>query len=170
MAIDAQDFRRFFGSFPTAVSVVTTVDGHGAPRGFTCSAVTEVSMEPPLLLICVGKGSQTLPALHSHGAFVVHVLAEGGEELATTFASRSREKFAGREWRPSTAAAGAPVLAEGVLGHAECTVTRAVDAGDHWIFLGRVEAAELRQNRALLYHRGSFGFWEPAAEYARSAG
>ncbi|MFE9135496.1 flavin reductase family protein [Streptomyces sp. NPDC007355] len=170
MAIDAQDFRRFFGSFPTAVSVVTTLDERGEPRGFTCSAVSEVSMEPPLLLICVGKGAHTLPALHSHGAFVVHVLAADGEELARTFASRSREKFADRDWRPSTAAGGAPVLREGVLGHAECTVTRAVDAGDHWIFLGRVDAAELHRERALLYHRGAFGFWEPAPAYTHAAG
>lgn len=166
MATDAHGFRGFFGSFPTAVSVVTALDERGEPRGFTCNAISAVSVEPPLLLVCVQRGSHTLPALRATGAFVVNVLADGGQDLAGVFASRSDRKFEGVRWRPSEVAGGAPVLRDGILGHAECTVVRTVEAGDHLIFIGQVEATDVFPRRPVLYHRGDFGFWDRADEHA----
>jgi flavin reductase (DIM6/NTAB) family NADH-FMN oxidoreductase RutF len=170
MAVDAGRFRELFGSFPTTVSIVTTLDGAGEPRGFTCNAVSAVSVDPPLLLVCVGKGSRSLPALQHSGAFVVHVLADGGQDASERFAGKSADKFAGHTWRPSEVAGGAPVLSGIALGHAECTVVQRVEAGDHWILIGRVEGAEVFSGRPLLYHQRAYSVWESAAELAGTPG
>ncbi|MHC3474079.1 flavin reductase family protein [Streptomyces sp. 7R007] len=170
MAVDAGRFRELFGSFPTSVSIVTTLDRTGEPRGFTCNAVSAVSVNPPLLLVCVDKGSRSLPALQHSGAFVVHVLADGGQDASERFAGKSADKFAGHAWRPSAVAGGAPVLSDIALGHAECTVVQRVEAGDHWILIGRVEAAEVFSRRPLLYHRRAYSVWDPAAELAGTRG
>ncbi|MET9255020.1 flavin reductase family protein [Streptomyces sp. NPDC048182] len=158
MAVDTATFRSLFGSFPTAVTVVTAVDAEGVPRGFTCNAISAVSAEPPLLLVCADRRSQTLPALLHARSFVVNVLAEGAEETALVFAGRSERKFAGLAWRPSALAGGAPVL-DGALAHAECVVTQVLEAGDHWVFIARVEGAECFARRPVLYHRGTFSVW-----------
>lgn len=159
MSVTPDEFRAFFGSFPTPVSIVTTVDTDGTPRGFTCSAVTSVSVDPPLLLVCLDRAARSLPPLLSAGAFVVNVLADGAQDVARVFASRSERKFSGVRWQPSAAAGGAPVLTELSVGHAECTVMRSVKAGDHWIVIGRVEAAEVFARSPVLHQRGVFGVW-----------
>lgn len=166
MAVDAVRFRELFGSFPTSVSIVTTLDDRGEPRGFTCNAVCAVSADPPLLLVCVDKGSRSLPALQHSGAFVVHVLAEEGRDASDRFAGRSEDKFAGQEWYPSAAAGGAPVLTGVALALAECVVVQRVEAGDHWIFIARVDGAQVFPRRPLLYHRRGYHVWESAAELA----
>ncbi|MGW3290688.1 flavin reductase family protein [Streptomyces sp. NPDC001002] len=139
---------------------MTTLDGGGAPQGFTCTAVTAVSVEPPLLLVCVGRQARTLPGLVASGVFVVNVLADGGQETARVFASRSDRKFAGVPWLPSVVAGGAPVLLEGVLARAECVVVRTVEAGDHRIVIGRVDTIEVLPGSPVLYQQGEFGVWE----------
>ncbi|MFF7129066.1 MULTISPECIES: flavin reductase family protein [unclassified Streptomyces] len=161
--MDAQLFREFFGSFPTAVSVVTAVDADGEPRGFTCSAITAVSAEPPMLLVCVDKRSQTLRALRSAGAFVVNMLAADGQEAARVFAGRSDRKFTHVRWRPAHVAAGAPVLLDGAYAHAECSVVRTVEAGDHWIFIATVDHCEVSSRPPLLHQRGTFHAWPARA-------
>ncbi|MGW2746939.1 flavin reductase family protein [Streptomyces sp. NPDC001450] len=159
MSVTPDEFRAFFGSFPTSVSIVTTVDTDGTPRGFTCSAVTSVSVDPPLLLVCLDRSARSLSPLLSAGAFVVNVLADGAQDVARAFASRSERKFAGVRWQPSAAAGGAPVLSELAVGYAECTVTRSLQAGDHWIVIGRVEGTEVFSRPPVLYQRGVFGVW-----------
>ncbi|PAU45696.1 flavin reductase family protein [Streptomyces albireticuli] len=168
MAVDAARFRALFGSFPTAVTVVTATDANGRPRGLTCNAVSAVSVEPPLLLVCVHRNARTLAALRYSGAFVVNVLADGGQDTARVFADRSAHKFAGVEWVPSAHARGAPVLVDVALAHAECVVVRAVEAGDHWIFIGRVEHAESYPRPPVLYHRGAFTVWDAQARQVGS--
>jgi flavin reductase (DIM6/NTAB) family NADH-FMN oxidoreductase RutF len=168
MSVARDEFRAFFGSFPTAVSIVTTVDTDGAPRGFTCSAVTSVSMDPPLLLVCLDRSARSLAPLLSAGAFVVNVLADGAEDTARAFASRSERKFTGVRWQPSARAKGAPVLSDLVVGYAECTVTRSLQAGDHWIVIGRVEGVAVFPRPPVLHQRGVFGVWP--GELAASRG
>ncbi|MEU5420978.1 flavin reductase family protein [Streptomyces sp. NPDC001407] len=162
MPVGPDTFRDFFGSSPAAVSVVTVRDTDGEPRGFTCNTVCSVSVTPPLLLVCVDKKSQTLPFLVVGGGFVVNVLADGGQEVAKTFATRAERKFDSVRWTPSVAAQGAPVLEDVALAHAACVVTEVIEAGDHWIVLGRVEEARVWGRRAVLYHRGAFTPWEGA--------
>lgn len=159
MAVSSAVFRDLFGSFPTAVAVVTTVDADGEPRGFTCNAFSAISAEPPLLLVCVDRRSRTLHALRSSKGFVLHVLGDGGQATSELFAGRSEHKFAGLPWRPSEVARGAPVLSGTTRAHAECTVERIVEAGDHSVVIGLVGHAEVADLDPLLYQRRSYAVW-----------
>jgi flavin reductase (DIM6/NTAB) family NADH-FMN oxidoreductase RutF len=164
LTLEPTAFRVLFGSYPTAVSVVTTLDAQGKPVGLTCSAVCSLSMRPPLLLVCVDERSNTLGPLLSHGAFVVNILADDAAPVARLFAGKSPDKFADVPWVPSALAKGAPLLTEAALGHAECLVTGSHSAGDHWILIGAVTRATSYRRRVLLYHQGGYGSWEPAAD------
>ncbi|WP_328914211.1 MULTISPECIES: flavin reductase family protein [unclassified Streptomyces] len=163
MAVESATFREMFGMFPTAVSIVTAME-RGEPRGLTCSAVSAVSMDPPLLLVCVDKASRTLNALMTSEGFVVNVLAAGGQDIARLFASSSVRKFAGVPWLPSSWAGGAPLLTDVALACAECSVEQTVEAGDHWIFIGRVEEVSVFPRQPLLHQRGRFDIWTDRAQ------
>jgi flavin reductase (DIM6/NTAB) family NADH-FMN oxidoreductase RutF len=139
MPVDIDLFRALVGSFPTGVTVVTVLDpGDGKPRGLTSNAFASVSADPPLLLVCVDKRSQTLPSLRDCGAFVVNFLVHGRDAISNVFASKTEDKFLGLHWEASAVANGAPILVNDVLAYAECTVEREIDAGDHVILLGLI--------------------------------
>jgi flavin reductase (DIM6/NTAB) family NADH-FMN oxidoreductase RutF len=159
VAIDGDLFRSVLGSFPTGVTIVTTADKTGVPRGLTTNAVCSVSAEPPLLLICVNKGSGCLPALLESKSFVVNFLAEGRGDLANRFAARGIDKFAGVRWEPSPAAGGAPVLVDDNIAHAECVVIQIVEAGDHFVFIGHIDAASSNGGAPLMYLRRRYASW-----------
>jgi flavin reductase (DIM6/NTAB) family NADH-FMN oxidoreductase RutF len=144
------------GSFASGVTIVTTRDPDGAPRGFTASGFTSLSLDPRLLLICVDNRSATLAAIEACGAFVVNILGEAQRELAQRFASRVEDKFAGVAWHPGDT--GSPVL-EQTLAHAECRVFRLVEGGDHTIVIGEVVAAAAEDAVPLLYFRGRYGVY-----------
>lgn len=172
MVLGPEAFREFFGSVPTAVAVVTTVGPDGRPLGFTCNAFCAVSLDPSLLLVSVDERSRTLPAVLGSEVFALHLLsAEGGEELARTFAGRSDRKFDGVAWRRGELVPDCPVLLDGVLGHAECTLERSIPVGDHRLLVGRMEQVRMREEaRPLMYRRGAFAAWDEAsAEIAAHA-
>jgi flavin reductase (DIM6/NTAB) family NADH-FMN oxidoreductase RutF len=153
------------GSFPTGVTVVTTVDDMGTPRGLTSNAVCAVSAEPPLLLICVDKRSSCLPALLESKTFVVNFLAAGRGELATRFASRNIDRFAQVRWEPAVAAAGVPILVDDIVAHAECLLTQVMDAGDHFVLIGHIVTGSSNGGSPLMYLRRTYAAWpnpEPA--------
>jgi flavin reductase (NADH) len=152
-------FRAISGSFPTGVVIVTTMDPHGEPKGLTTQTYIGVSTEPPIMMVSIEKTSRTLPALQSHQRFVLNFLREGTDDLATLFASKSDEKFKDVRWEPSAEAGGAPILREAAVAYAACTVTDAIEAGDHWIFLARVQAGELMGGTPLMYYRRTFAAW-----------
>jgi flavin reductase (DIM6/NTAB) family NADH-FMN oxidoreductase RutF len=157
MAIDEELFRAVFSAHPAAVCVVTAVDAESRPHGLTTSAVTSVSRRPPLLLVCVGAGSRTRAAIRHAGAFAVNFLAAHNAPLAERFAGRSDDKFAGLDWRPAPHAAGAPLLPARLLtAVAECVVHQEIPAGDHSVFLGRIEGAAAHGGPPMLYHRRDY--------------
>ncbi len=156
--MDKTSFKSIMSSFPSGVSVVTALDADGRPRGLTCSAVCSVSLEPSLLLVCVGKSSDTLPVLRKRKSFVVNFLAENGAEIAGVCASKSEDKFAGIAWLPSRRAHGAPILVDVVSAYVECSLDSIVDAGDHLVLIGRAEDGACYAGRdPLLYMRGKLG-------------
>ena len=157
--VDEARFLGVLASFPAGVAVVTTLDREQRPVGLTISAFCSVSRTPPLILICVDKGSATLPAIQHSGKFTVNFLSEDREEVARRFASKDPDKCADQAGRPSEALpGGGPVLHEDTVAHLACTVFKAVEAGDHWVFIGEVVDAEVEEEaRSLLYHRRSFG-------------
>src|SRR3954469_20658275 len=108
MPVEREVFVEIMASYPAGVAVVTTLDADGTPRGLTTTAVSSVSAEPPLLLVCVDLTSRTLPARRAGGSFAVTFLREGRAELARTVASKAEDKFEQVEWRAT--ASGLPVL------------------------------------------------------------
>jgi flavin reductase (DIM6/NTAB) family NADH-FMN oxidoreductase RutF len=166
--VDRDTFIDIMASYPAGVAVVTTVDVDGTPRGLTTTAVSSVSAEPPLLLVCVDLTSRTLPALRAGGRFVVNFLREGRSELARLFASKADDKFDQVVWRPSES--GMPVLEADALAWAECVTVHEIEPGDHVILLGRVEdgSGAADGEAPLMYYRRSWGVWKPAPREAPS--
>src|SRR5205809_2635499 len=153
MAIDPSELRRVMGCFATGVTVITTRDQNGRPYGLTANAVTSLSLEPPLLLICVDRKAETFPHFFDSKIFVLNILAEGQEEVSRRFATTGGEKFAGLEFRLGRL--GTPVLA-GTLRHVECRTSDTLEGGDHVLHIGEVEHAEARDGRPLLFFAGKY--------------
>lgn len=151
MTISSRRFRDAIGSFPTGVAVVTA----SGPAGLTTNAVTSLSLDPVLLLVCFDNGSRTLPAVRDSGRFGVNVLRAGQEELARVFASKrvGREKFAAATHELVD---GVPVLV-GVLAWFVCELRQLVPGGDHTIGIGEVTALDFDGDGApLVFHRGRY--------------
>lgn len=159
MPVDRDLYRSLAGSFPTGVTIIATRDGDGSPRGLTTQSFIGLSTEPPLILVSIDKTARTLAALRSSGAFVVNFLRAGAEDVATKFASKDDDKFAGVAWRPSDAAAGAPILHDHAAAFMECVVERTLEAGDHWIFIARVEGGTVLGGPPLMYYRRTYAAW-----------
>jgi flavin-dependent trigonelline monooxygenase, reductase component len=159
MPVDRDLFRRISGSFPTGVTIITTRDADGAPKGLTTQSFIGLSTEPPLMLVSIDKTSRTLSALERSNHFVVNFLKHGAEDVATRFASKSEDKFSGVPWRPSAVAGGVPILHESSVAYAECAVDRRIEAGDHWIFIGRVEGGAVLAGIPLMYYRRTYAAW-----------
>lgn len=151
---DKRALRDAFGAFATGVTVVTTVQPDGTPRGFTANSFTSVSLDPPMVLICVAKSALSLPVFLDAPHFAVNVLAEEQTHVSGVFASRDTDKFEQVDWSAGTA--GMPVL-EGTLASIVCARDKAVDAGDHVILLGRVIDHQIGDSaRPLGFFKGSY--------------
>jgi len=158
--IGADDFRRVLSHFCSGVTVITTVDAEGRPVGLTASAFTSVSLNPPLILVCVAHNAQSYQALAEGTRFAVNILSTEHEHLSTRFATKASghpsEKFDGVGHTPGVL--GLPVLKD-ALAELECTLVHAYPGGDHTIFVGRVDAADCRGDAGLeplLYYRGKY--------------
>jgi flavin reductase (NADH) len=160
--VDRDTFVEIMASYPAGVAIVTTLEADGNPRGLTTTAVSSVSAEPPLLLVCVDLTSRTLPALRAGGRFVVNFLREGRSELARLFASKHDDKFDHVRWEAT--ASGMPFLPDDALAWAECVTVQELEAGDHVILLGQVEegGGAADEDAPLMYYRRSWGVWKPA--------
>ncbi len=153
MEFNTRDLRRAFGTFLTGVTIVTTRDATGERKGMTANSFTSVSLNPALVLICVGKGSSNITAFEEAKSFAINVLHSGQESVASLFAAKGVDRFAGVE--TFEALTGAPVLKD-CLGWFDCTPHRHVDAGDHIILIGEVQAYGMSEHEPLGFHRGGF--------------
>jgi flavin reductase (DIM6/NTAB) family NADH-FMN oxidoreductase RutF len=147
-------FRQILGAFPTGVTVITATDARGVNVGLCANAVSSVSIDPPLLLVCLSRSTYTLTAIAERGAFAVNFLAAGQEDVARRFASRTPDKF--KDLPHSAGTAGVPVL-DGCSAVAECAVHELVEAGDHVIVVGHVVAGVVADGQPLMYFRQQFG-------------
>lgn len=150
---DSRDLRRALGTFATGVTVVTSLDPEGGAVGFTANSFTSVSLDPPLILVCLAKAARSRPAFSQAGRFAVNVLSEGQREVANRFATAGADKFA--EVSSRAEASGAPVLA-GASAWFDCVTHDEVDAGDHVILIGRVLAYAQTARPPLGYCRGTY--------------
>lgn len=160
--VTAEDFRRVLGHFCTGVTVVCAVDPDTRePVGFACQSFAALSLEPPLVLFCPGRGSAAWAAIRRAGTFCVNVLAEHQRELSRAFGRSGDHKYAGVTWTP--AANGAPVL-PGVLTWIGGSVEAVHEAGDHVIVVGRVtELGPCRPGGPLLFYRSRYAAAELTA-------
>jgi flavin reductase (DIM6/NTAB) family NADH-FMN oxidoreductase RutF len=148
--------RQALGHFATGVTVVTTRRSDGMPVGTTASAVSSLSLVPPLLLVCLDRTSETLTAIRQHRAFAINVLAESQGTLSANFARRG----AAASWddvghRPGPT--GTPHL-HGTVAVLDCRLERSLDGGDHEIVIGRLVAVARSDQdlRPLLHYQGSY--------------
>jgi len=154
MAFDARELRRVMGSFCTGVTIITTRDDAGHPFGLTANAVTSVSLDPPLVLVCVDRKAESHAHFYTSKVFVVNILSEEQEALSRRFAVSGGEKFADVPCHPGRL--GALVL-DGTLAHLECRIVETHEAGDHVIHIGEVDHAETHGGRPLLFFQGKYG-------------
>lgn len=154
MAIDEAEFRTAMGHFASGVTVVTTRNGDET-AGLTVSSFCSLSLEPPLVLICIDRDVSSHDLIRDGGRYAVNMLASEQEELSRRFASRMEDKFDGIGVRSGLG--GVPLL-EDALAVVECVVEEAVPGGDHTIFIGRVERAETSTKEPLVYFRSGYHF------------
>jgi 3-hydroxy-9,10-secoandrosta-1,3,5(10)-triene-9,17-dione monooxygenase reductase component len=152
-AVSPEQFRTALTAYPTGVTVITAPGAEG-PSGATANAVTSLSLDPPLMLACLDRGSRTLTSVREAGRFGVNALAAGQEDLARRFSGKDPEpaKWEGIKWSESE---GIPRLDGGLMWVA-CELRDLIDGGDHLILTGSVLAAESRDAQPLLFHRGAY--------------
>lgn len=152
--ISSDDFKFGMRHLAAAVNIVSSIES-GEPRGLLATAVCSVSAEPPLLLVCINRSASLFGAINQSGRFCVNVLRANQHTLARTFLSvDSRSRFDGLRWM--NLGTGAPAI-EGALINFDCEVDRAVGAGTHMIFIGRVVATHCDgETDPLLYFRSGY--------------
>ncbi|MBD8007195.1 flavin reductase [Bacillus norwichensis] len=155
--VDNTLFRDVIGHFASGVTIITTTN-EGVDFGITASAVTSLSMEPPMLLVCVNQNTGTCNAISKSKLFGVHILHEDQGELALQFARPNTNKFEGIDI--TYGKLGAPILRE-ALAHMECRVVKEVTGGTHSVFLAEVVNADVEDKNPLAYYRGKFGHFQP---------
>jgi flavin reductase (DIM6/NTAB) family NADH-FMN oxidoreductase RutF len=133
-------FRKVMGHFVTGITVVTTLQD-GQPRGITVNALTSVSLEPPLVVVALDRRRFITPSVHETGRYAVNVLSEDQQGLSDCFAGAAvtpdRDAFCGAAWTPGPT--GLPLL-DGAIASLECTVREIFQAGDHELFVARVDS------------------------------
>ena len=154
--VTGAEFRNAMGHFATGVTVITSLGADGQPVGTTANAVSSLSLDPPLVLVCFDLGSLTLQAIRGHGAFVVNILAARQRRLSANFAHRGHTAA----WdgvRHRYGLTGSPRL-EDVLAVLDCTVEHSLPGGDHEIVVGRVRHVEISASSdvPLVYFRGGY--------------
>jgi flavin reductase (DIM6/NTAB) family NADH-FMN oxidoreductase RutF len=152
--VTSDKFREIMGNFATGITVVTTIDKHGNPYGLTVNSFTSVSLHPPLVLVCLDNKLSGFQAFKDSQKFGVSMLSERQEDLSRMFAKKDSERplsiyFEGK--------LGMPLL-QNALATMECATVHMYAGGDHTIFVGEVEAAEIGQGgqHPLLYFRGKY--------------
>ena len=151
---DPRTLRDALGCFATGVTVVTCLDTDGQPAGLTVNSFTSVSLDPPLLLVCLAKRAASAEALVGASHFAVNVLQTGQQPASIRFSTRDQDRFGATPW--STGEAGAPILKDS-MGVFECARHAVHDGGDHHILIGQVVKATFDAKLdPLLYFRGSY--------------
>lgn len=151
--IDLAELRKVLGCFITGVTVVTTRDRDGEPRGFTANSFTSVSLDPPLVLVCLSKKASSFSVFSETSRFAVNVLAENQKEVSAAFSSKRQSKFSGVSSSPGIA--GTPILS-GTAAWLDCATHQRIDCGDHMILIGRVENFEKSDSAPLGFYGGNY--------------
>jgi flavin reductase (DIM6/NTAB) family NADH-FMN oxidoreductase RutF len=157
LSVSSDEFRSVLGRFPSGVTVVTTKAADGSDQGMTVSAFCSLSLEPPLILICIEKTASVYTALVTAPAFIVNILSAKQEQIARRFSIVDIDRFEGVGFSRSR---NGIVVLDDVLGVIECNRFSLHDGGDHTIIVGEVEAGRAETGAPLLYYRGGYAQME----------
>lgn len=161
---DSRELRNAFGTFMTGVTVVTTVTKEGVPVGFTANSYTSVSLDPALVLVCPAKSLSSFDAFNECEHFVINILSEDQQDVSNIFASATEDRFEKVAWQANEW--GVPVL-QNTVTHFSCSAHQRVEAGDHIVLMGEVQAFQTSDAYGLGYGKGgyfSLGMERRAAE------
>lgn len=147
------EFKSALSRWATGVTVVTTRARSGEVAGLTATSFSSLSLDPPLVLFCLGYSSTSKPSFDAADGFIVNILADGQKALAGRFAQLGGDKFPGVSWRPGLR--GIPLLND-ALANLECRILQVHPAGDHLIVVGEVEQIHLGDSKPLVYYRGTY--------------
>ena len=146
--VSADEFRRACGRFATGVTIASVLDSAGAPHGLTVNSFSSVSLEPPLILICLGQLVTMIEAFRAARYFGISVLREDQRDLADRFARKGHDRFTGTAWHAGHT--GVPLL-DGALAEIECQTHHRFTAGDHDILVGEMVCARVDEGEPLIY-------------------
>jgi flavin reductase (DIM6/NTAB) family NADH-FMN oxidoreductase RutF len=146
-------FRSACALWATGIAVVTLIDASGVPHGMTVNSFTSVSLEPPLVLVCIDYRATILPHLPISQSFAINILAEEHAELSSRFARKLEDRFENLDSVPGRQ--GAPMLS-GALAVFECSVVQSIPAGDHQIVVAQVHSVNSGEGRPLLYFASGY--------------
>ena len=153
MPVTSAEFRRACGRFATGVTIASVMDSQGLPHGLTVSSFVSVSLEPPLILICLGHAVTVIDLFRSAAHFGINVLAENQQPLSECFARQGCDRFDGLEWYRGES--GVPLL-PGVLAAIECAVEQRITAGDHDILVGRMVRGRVADGAPLIHYASRY--------------
>ncbi|WP_329390621.1 flavin reductase family protein [Streptomyces sp. NBC_01716] len=151
--LDAAAFRSALAQFPSGVTIVTTRGAGGAPHGFTASSFAALSLDPPLILVCLDQGADCFPAFMAAEQFVVNIVTPEHAKLAMRFATKGENKFAHGSFESDEN--GHPILSD-AAAVIRCELEEAVPGGDHVILIGRVHDARMGGGKPVTWYRGDF--------------
>jgi flavin reductase (DIM6/NTAB) family NADH-FMN oxidoreductase RutF len=153
-AVVSEEFRLACGRFATGVAIAAVRDESGVPRGLTVSSFASVSLEPPLVLICLGHAVTNIEEFRRSRYFGLSFLREEQRAISEHFARKGGDKFNGVNWYGGES--GVPLIAN-ALAAIECVAYQRVTSGDHDIFVGEVIHVEASDGAPLIYYAGSYG-------------
>lgn len=151
--IEAAEFRNALGRFATGIAIVTTMDNNGMPMGLTVNSFNSVSLDPPLVLWSLDKGSNQMEAFCNSGFYGVSILAHDQQFASNLFAAMADDRFEQVDW--SIAQTGAPLI-DGALARIDCITEQVIEGGDHVILLGRVVDIAVSHGDPLVYYGGGY--------------
>jgi flavin reductase (DIM6/NTAB) family NADH-FMN oxidoreductase RutF len=151
--VSSEEFRHACARFATGVAIAAAVDPRGAPHGLTVNSFSSVSLDPPLILICLGHAVAAIDVFRAAKSFGLSLLRAGQRDLSERFAAPGDGRFESVAWRLGET--GAPLL-DGALAQIECATVRRVRVGDHDVFIGEMVAAAVEEGEPLIYFGSTY--------------
>ncbi len=151
--VTSQEFRHACGRFATGITIASVLDPQGVPHGLTVSSFTSVSLDPPLISICLGHDVTIIDLFRASRYFGINILSENQRELSERFARKNHDRFNGLEWQSGET--GVPLLS-GVLAAIECSVHQRITAGDHDILVGEMVTARVADGQPLIHFASQY--------------
>ena len=152
-SVSSELFRQACGRFPSGITIATLTDSSGVPHGLTVSSFTSLSLEPPLVLICLGHAVTMIDCFRAARHFGLSILAEDQQAISERFARRGQDRFDGLRWHAGQF--NVPLI-DGALATMECAAEERIRAGDHDILIGRMLRAHVREGKPLVHWAGEY--------------